>query len=74
VEAVVLIFQVVACLLVFLIFLVYLGMLRALSGLWRIGMQKPGIERLSLYSSGFSIILRVKGTAAEVLQLQLGEL
>jgi hypothetical protein len=71
VEAVVLICQVVACLSVFLVFLVCLGMLRALSGPWRIEMLKPASQRLSLYSSGFSIVLGGEGIVAEVVQLLL---
>jgi hypothetical protein len=67
----VLIFQVVACLSVFLVFLVCLGMLRALSGPWRTGMLKPAIQKLSLYSSGSLIVLGGEGIAVGVVQLLL---
>jgi len=52
---VVLAFQVVACLEVFLLFLVCLGMIQELSGPWRLEMQKPAIQRLFLGSFGFLI-------------------
>ena len=44
VEVAVLVFQVVAWLNVFLLFLVYLGMLQESSGLWRLEMPKSVIE------------------------------
>jgi len=53
----VLVFQVVACLEVFLVFLVCLGMLQVLSGLWRVEMRKPAIQTLFLGSFGFLISL-----------------
>jgi len=50
-------FQEVACLEVFLLFLVCLEMLQELSGLWRLGTQKPAIQTLFLDSFGFLISL-----------------
>jgi len=51
----VLAFQEVACLAVFQLFLVCLGMLQELSGLWRLEMRKPTIPTLFLGSFGFLI-------------------
>jgi len=55
VELAVLAFQEVACLVVFLLFQVCLGMLQELSGLWRLEMLKPAIQTLFLGSFGFLI-------------------
>jgi len=55
VEVVVLAFQEVACLVVFLLFQVCLGMLQELSGLRRLEMRKPAIQTLFLGSFGFLI-------------------
>jgi len=55
VEVEVLAFQVAACLEVFLLVLVCLGMLQELSGLWRLEMRKPVIQMLFLGSFGFLI-------------------
>ena len=52
---VVLAFQEVACLAVFLLFLVCPGMLQELSGLWRLEMAKPAIQTLFLSSFDFLI-------------------
>jgi len=51
----VLAFQEVGCLAVFLLFLVCLGMLQELSGLWRLEMRKPGIQTRFLSSFDFLI-------------------
>ena len=55
VEVAVLAIQVVACLDLFLLFLVCLGMLQELSGLCRLNMRKPAIQTLFLGSFGFLI-------------------
>jgi len=48
-------FQEVACLVLFLLFQVCLGMLQELSGLWTLAMRKPAIQTLFLGSFGFLI-------------------
>jgi len=48
-------FQEVACLAIFLLFLVCLGMLQELSGLWRLEMRKPAIQTRFLSSFDFLI-------------------
>jgi len=51
----VLAFEMVACLEVFLLFLVCLEMLQELSGPWRLEMQMPAIQTLFLGSFDFLI-------------------
>jgi len=54
---VVLVFQVVDCIKVFLLFLVYRGMLQELSALWRFEMRKSAIQTVLAGSFGFLISL-----------------